>query len=160
VVLLLDRLREAGAHEQVAALAGRAAAHAPLDHPDAVAALLGSLQKAGAHEQAATLTDRLPTVGMFRLFLEQKGLADQFRFGREADGTLAAPWGWEDLDLWSVPRPAGTGATGAALNRVITWGSGQLGHVPLGSHQCFSLASPVGVDRLGELSAADPGIAT
>ena len=47
---------------------------------------------------------RLPTVGLFRLFLEQKGLADQFRFGREADGTPAAPWDWEDLGLWSPPR--------------------------------------------------------
>jgi len=36
---------------------------------------------------------------MFRLFLEQRGAPDQFRFGREADGTPAAPWGWEDLDL-------------------------------------------------------------
>jgi len=41
---------------------------------------------------------------MFGLFLEQKGLADQFRFGGEPDGTPAAPWGWEDLDLWLVPR--------------------------------------------------------
>jgi len=28
---------------------------------------------------------------MSGLFLEQKGAADQFRFGREADGTPAAP---------------------------------------------------------------------
>jgi hypothetical protein len=41
---------------------------------------------------------------MFGLFREQKGLADQFRFGREADGTPAAPWGWEELDLWLVPQ--------------------------------------------------------
>jgi len=33
------------------------------------------------------------------LFLRQEGLASKFRFGREADGTPAAPWGWEDLDL-------------------------------------------------------------
>ena len=140
---LLDSLREAGAHEQAAALAGpgppptppsttrtawpacwtacgrrartsrpprwpaRAAAHAPLDDPDGVASLLDSLREAGAHEQAAALADRLPAAGMFELFLEQKGLADQFRFGREADGTPAAPWGWEDLDLWLVPRPRG-----------------------------------------------------
>ena len=99
VALLLDSLREAGAHEQAAALAGRAAAHAPLDDPCGVASLLDSLRQAGAHEQAAALAGRLPTAGMFGLFLEQKGLADQFRFGREADGTPAAPWGWEDLDL-------------------------------------------------------------
>jgi hypothetical protein len=34
---------------------------------------------------------------MFGLFL-QKGPADQFRFGQEADGTPATPWDWEDLD--------------------------------------------------------------
>ena len=62
--------------------------------------LLDSLREAGAHEQASALADRLPAVGMFKLFLEQKGPADQFRFGREADGTPAEPWNWEDLDLW------------------------------------------------------------
>ena len=55
VARLLDSLREAGAHEQAAALAGRAAAHAPLDDPDGVASLLDSLREAGAHEQAAAL---------------------------------------------------------------------------------------------------------
>jgi len=54
---------------------------------------------------------------MFGLFLEQSGAADQFRFGREADGTPAAPWAWEDLDLWLVPG-RGTGGIGAALTRV------------------------------------------
>ena len=34
---LLDSLREAGAHDQAAALASRAAAHAHLDNPAAVA---------------------------------------------------------------------------------------------------------------------------
>src|SRR5712691_5757203 len=62
------------------------------------------LREAGAHKQAAALTARLSATGMFELFLEHKGAADQFRFGREADGTPAAPWGWEDLDLWLVPR--------------------------------------------------------
>jgi hypothetical protein len=40
----------------------------------------------GAHEQAAALTDRLSAAGMFVLFLEQNDPADQFRFGRRADG--------------------------------------------------------------------------
>ena len=83
------------------------AAHAALDNPGGVADLLDWLREAGAHQQAAALTDRLPTAGMFGLFLEQKGLADQSRFGQEADGTPAAPWGWEDLDLWLVPQPRG-----------------------------------------------------
>ena len=68
-----------------------------------MARLLDSLRRAGADEQAAALTRRLPAVGMFGLFLEQQGSADQFRFGREADGTPAAPWGWEDLELWLIP---------------------------------------------------------
>jgi hypothetical protein len=109
VATLLSSLREAGAPKHTAALAARAAAHAPLDNPGDMARLLRSLREAGAHEQAAALVARLPTVGMFRLFLEQTGLANQLRFGREADGSPAAPWGWEDLDLWLVPS-AGTSA--------------------------------------------------
>ena len=102
VAYLLGSLREAGADEQAAALLARdPAARTAVDDPRGVAYLLESLEQAGADEQAATLTGRLPAVGMFWLFLkEQKGLADQFHFGREADGSPAAPWGWEDLDLW------------------------------------------------------------
>ena len=108
VAWLLGRLREAGAHEQAAALLHRdPAAHASLGNPDDVFELLGRLREVGAHEQAAALADRLPAAGMFGLFLRQKGLADQFHFGREADGTPAAPWGWGDLDLSLVPRLRG-----------------------------------------------------
>jgi hypothetical protein len=64
-----------------------------------VASLLDRLREAGAHEQAAALTARLPAAGMSGLFLEQKGAADQSRSGREADGTPAAPWRWEDLEV-------------------------------------------------------------
>ena len=111
---LLRSLREAGAHEQAAALLARdPAAHTALDDPGEVARLLDRMRQ-GAHEQAAALIGRLPAAGMFELFLEQKGPADQFRFGREADGTPAAPWGWEDLDLWIAPRPR-TGGANAAL---------------------------------------------
>jgi len=77
------------------------AAHAALDSPaerrraltgrSGVALLLHRLREAGAHEQAAALAGRLPAAGKFWLFLEQNGSADQFRFGREADGTPAAP---------------------------------------------------------------------
>ena len=35
---------------------------------------------------------------MFGLFLKQQSHEDQFRFGRQADGSPAAPWGWEHLD--------------------------------------------------------------
>ncbi len=55
---LLDRLREAGADEQAAALADRAAAHVALDDPADVAWLLDRLREAGAQEQAAALAER------------------------------------------------------------------------------------------------------
>ena len=98
---LLGSLREAGAEQQVAALVDRAAAHA-LDHPEDAAGLLYRLREAGAEEQVRALTyqltDQLPGAGMFGLFLEQGDRRDRFRFGREADGSPAKPWDWEDLD--------------------------------------------------------------
>jgi uncharacterized protein YidB (DUF937 family) len=104
VAVLLGELRAAGAHEQATALLGRdPAAHVALDDPRSVGNLLRRLRAAGAHQQATALTARLPTEGMFELFLKQHSRADQFRFGRKADGSPSAPWGWEDLDLWPTP---------------------------------------------------------
>jgi uncharacterized protein YidB (DUF937 family) len=98
VATLLGSLRWAGAEQQVTALAGRAAAHVPLDDPVGVAWLLGSLREAGAEQQVTALAERLPGAGLFELFREQESRQDRFRFGREADGSPARPWGWEDLD--------------------------------------------------------------
>jgi uncharacterized protein YidB (DUF937 family) len=98
VAKLLDSLRAAGLHEQAAELAWRAAANAALNDPRGVAKLLDSLRAAGLHEQATALTDRLPAAGLFELFREVQGCQHQFRFGRQADGSPAEPWGWEDLD--------------------------------------------------------------
>ncbi len=67
---------------------------------------MASLRAAGAREQAAALAVRLPAVGMFGLFLEQEGRADQFRFGREPDGTPAALWDWE---TWTYHWPLSRG---------------------------------------------------
>jgi hypothetical protein len=67
--------------------------------------LLGSLRAAGAEQQATALAGRLPGAGMFKLFLKQLGLADQFRFGREVDGSPSVRWGWEDLD-YGLPSAA------------------------------------------------------
>jgi hypothetical protein len=79
-------------------LADRVAGSFPLDDPRAVARLLKKLRAAGAEEHATALAERLPAAGMFELFREQGGRQDRFRFGREADGSPAEPWGWEDLD--------------------------------------------------------------
>jgi hypothetical protein len=63
-----------------------------------VATLLNTLREAKAQAQATALADRLPGIGMFELFLKQKGHQNKFWFGREADGNPAKPWGWEDLE--------------------------------------------------------------
>ena len=98
VASLLVKLWEAGANEQVTALADRAATRMPLDDPHAVAELLESMPWAGAGKQAATLVARLPEAGMFDLFCHHQDRPDRFRFGREPDGAPARPWGWGDLD--------------------------------------------------------------
>jgi len=72
-----------------------------------VAFLLDRLREAGAREPAATLAGRLPAVGLFRLFLKRNGLADQFRFGRETDGTRPRH-GAGRPGLMACSRPAGT----------------------------------------------------
>jgi hypothetical protein len=99
VAELLRALREAGARDQVDVLAGRAAAQVALDDPGAVARLLFRLQAPGTQNQADVLAGRLPAAGLFAFIVEQPGGADQYRFGREADGSPSEPWGWEDLDL-------------------------------------------------------------
>ena len=113
VTWLLGSLREAGAEQQATALLRRdPAAHVALDDPDGVAELLGRLREAGAEQQATALAGRLPGAGMFELFLKQLGLADQFRFGREVDGSPSVRWGWEDLDLWPALCRAGAEESG------------------------------------------------
>jgi hypothetical protein len=57
-----------------------------------------ALREAGAEQQVTALAKRLPGAGMFELFHEQQDHQDRFRYGREADGSPAEPWGWEDLD--------------------------------------------------------------
>ncbi|MEU0250837.1 hypothetical protein ABZ192_42435, partial [Streptomyces sp. NPDC006235] len=95
---LLNALRKAGAHEQVTVLAGRAAAHTPLDDASAVDGLLGMLQEAGADKQVTVLAERFALAGGFALFINHAGHREQFQFGREPDGSAAPPWTWNDLD--------------------------------------------------------------
>jgi hypothetical protein len=68
---------------------------------------VGCLDHGG--DGAALLAGRLPTVGMFGLFLEQNRLADQFRFGREADDTrhgAGKTWTYGlFLDMAPAPNP-------------------------------------------------------
>ncbi len=96
VAWLLSRLQVAGARKQATTLAERAARHIPLDDQEAAAALLDRLRAMGEQEPATALAERLPGAGMFEFLREQE--EDRFRFGREADGSAAERWGWEDLD--------------------------------------------------------------
>ncbi|MFD6798619.1 hypothetical protein ACFWCQ_09235, partial [Streptomyces cyaneofuscatus] len=100
VARLLERLREVGEDEQGRALLARdLAAHvAALDDPDDVDELLDRLRAAGADEQVTTLAERLPAVGHFALFITRGGNREQFRLGREPDGSAAPSWTWNDMD--------------------------------------------------------------
>ena len=97
VANLLDRLREAGAEEQVTKLLARnPAAAVALDNQYSVARLLDRLRAVGAAEQATELTARLPAAGLFELHPDYG--SRPYRFGRQPDGRPAVAWGWPDLD--------------------------------------------------------------
>jgi uncharacterized protein YidB (DUF937 family) len=91
VTWLLDELngQDPG---QVAALAWRAAAHLQLHDLDSVYALWARLEQTDSHEQLIALKRRLPDAGFFGP--TQTG---ENWFGRESDGSTAAPWTWDDL---------------------------------------------------------------
>nr|WP_157554496.1 hypothetical protein [Herbidospora sakaeratensis] len=119
---LVRALGAAGAHDQLLELAKRAAAQpqdsssglgeeqlavvltreptapVPSKNADAVALLMKVLREAGAHDQLTALVARLPAAGRFATFLDVGDHRERFRFGREPDGSAAAPWSWEDLD--------------------------------------------------------------
>ncbi len=98
VARLLAALWSANAEEQAMALAERAAAHATLDNPAAVARLLEALEIANAGNKGRTLINRLPAAGQFAFFRRHVDPKKRFLFGREPDGSPAAPWSWSDLD--------------------------------------------------------------
>jgi hypothetical protein len=95
---LLRALADAGASGQEAALSERVIAESSLGSAPIAALVLIALKDIGADELAADLIGRMPAGGQFRVFLEQDDNATRYRFGREPDGTPAAPWDWEDLE--------------------------------------------------------------
>ncbi|MFG1620167.1 hypothetical protein ACGFI3_46100 [Nonomuraea wenchangensis] len=97
VAQLLDGLLEIGTHDREAEMAEQVA-DAVWHGPRAMAWLIHNLREAGAHDQATALTARLPVVGLFNSFLTIDDHWERFRFGREPDGSAAAPWGWDDLE--------------------------------------------------------------
>lgn len=93
---VLDAFKQVGATEQIFTLLDRD----PLeflvfDSFLNIGKLQTALRDAKAHGHLAVLDQRLPAIGRF-----DKTSADyktRFRFGREPDGSPAAPWGWDDL---------------------------------------------------------------
>ncbi|MEW2570219.1 helix-turn-helix transcriptional regulator [Streptomyces sp. NPDC047070] len=116
VTQLLEVLQEAGSDRQVQQLLARdPAAHVELDDPGAVVRLLRIMGTLGAEQQTAALAARYTMYGSVPLpesevpsaqhrtrpvpvpvVLGQE-LVQRYRYGREPDGSAAAPWTWEDL---------------------------------------------------------------
>ncbi len=83
--------------DAVTALAARAASHASLDNPWAVAGLLRELREAGDSDAVTALAARAANAGMFDVFLEVRpDEASSYRFGREPDGTPSQSWNWQE----------------------------------------------------------------
>ncbi|MER5382323.1 hypothetical protein ABT040_18930 [Streptomyces sp. NPDC002688] len=97
VSILLDSLRQAKAQAQITKLLARdPASHVPLDYYW-THRLLVSLGEVGAHSQKAALAQRLLALGEPDPFFEIGNHQEHFKFGREPDGSAAAPWSWDDL---------------------------------------------------------------
>ncbi|WP_214105462.1 hypothetical protein [Acrocarpospora catenulata] len=93
-----DRLRMSLARDQLQVLLARnPAAHVRLNEVSAVEPLLAALTGVGAADQVTTLVDRLPAAGKFEQFIEIGDNWERFEFGREPDGSPAAPWRLTDL---------------------------------------------------------------
>ncbi|MCO5999826.1 hypothetical protein [Actinoallomurus rhizosphaericola] len=90
---VLHALREVGQDKQAAVFGERAAACTPLDNIW-IALFLEALDQA----QSDVVIERLPAAGSFDEFCELVDHPERFRFGREPDGSPAAPWAWDDLD--------------------------------------------------------------
>ena len=95
---ILDILAEASAQAQVATLLERdLGLRVSLDNKQTASALLAALRKAGVERQAGMLIWRLPDAGLFGLFREQPGNERLYQFGREAEGSAAPEWDWNDV---------------------------------------------------------------
>lgn len=104
---LLKAMWNAGAVEQVKALARRAAEECG-NLTTGPGSLLNALRDVGAEAEAATLVNRLPAEECFEGFLVEGDNKVVYQFGREPDGTPTDPWGWEDLNLSGRTRNSPT----------------------------------------------------
>jgi tetratricopeptide (TPR) repeat protein len=95
---LVKALIRAGSRDQAATLADRAAKRAPIrGFEHSMKQALATLRGAGLDKQSTIIANRLPAEGFFDVFRSEGRNWSLYKFGREIDGTPAAPWGWEDL---------------------------------------------------------------
>ncbi|MEU9398000.1 helix-turn-helix transcriptional regulator [Streptomyces sp. NPDC048324] len=100
--VLMKVAQEVGLNEQFIALAkqvdlGNKSAFVPnLDR--LLRVLRVSTSASESNSQVMDLTESLPALGRFEEFIELHDNRERFRYGREPDGSSAAPWTWEDLE--------------------------------------------------------------
>ena len=93
---LLEMLAKLHLPEVTRDVARRAAQQAVLDNTYDVARLLDAVNGSGASQALPALANRAANTGYYAP-LVKRGLADDFAFGREPDGTASRPWTWHDL---------------------------------------------------------------
>jgi len=93
---LLKMLAKLGIPGATTDVARRAAEQAVLDNTYYVTQLLDAIDGSGASQALPVLADRAANTGFYAQ-LVKRGLADDFAFGREPDGTASRPWTWDDL---------------------------------------------------------------
>jgi hypothetical protein len=97
-VALIGELRYRGAAEAASRLAARAAVGAILHDSRGIIALIKALRNARQVEPLSVLIDRAANAGLWIDTLHfDSDKAQNFKFGREPDGTASPPWGWRDL---------------------------------------------------------------
>jgi hypothetical protein len=116
---LLKAMRNAGAVEQVKALAKRAAEECG-NLTTGSGSLLSALRDVGAEAEAKTLVNRLPEEECFESFLLEGDNKHIYQFGRKPDGAPMDRWGWEDLDL---SRPYSEFTSDSASPQVCLYGT-------------------------------------
>ncbi|WP_431971590.1 hypothetical protein [Nocardia sp. bgisy134] len=96
---LLHALHMAGQCQQLSTVAERAARSVTdlTSWEGAVERLLKQFLVLGEDQPYRVLVARLPAWGLIDLFMAQSDHWARYRFGREPDGSIAAPWGWDDL---------------------------------------------------------------
>jgi hypothetical protein len=96
---LIKEMHECGAtRRHLVTLADRIAAHADVSGFHGAGTLPGELKRDGFCSQADELISRLPAAGHFHSFIRWSPVRERFCFGRETDGSPAAPWRWNDVE--------------------------------------------------------------